>query len=101
MSDYVIISRHPATIEWLKRNPSIPKDTPIVIGNASAVDVAGKVVIGNLPLSLASMAKAILAVEFTGTPPRGMDYSIEDMLMAGATLKGYIVYPFSQLDLID
>jgi hypothetical protein len=100
MSEFVIVSRHPAVLEWLKRFPNIPTDTLVVIGNASMESVAGKIVIGNVPLHLAAKAKVVLAIEYTGTPPRGLEYTLEDMLKAGATLNGYVVSPISLVDFL-
>jgi hypothetical protein len=97
MPEFVIASRHPAVLEWLKRFPDIPKGTPIIMENACADGVAGKIVIGNIPLFLASRAKMVLAVEFEGAPPRGQEYTLEDMLKSGAKLSGYIVTPVNPL----
>ncbi len=88
MEHQVIVSRHPATVEWLKS--LIGEDVP-VLAEATEDDVRGKVVYGNLPLHLACVAKAVYAVEFTGTPPRGKEYSREEMEKAGVQLRGYRV----------
>lgn len=63
----------------------------VITGNAVPDDVAGKVVIGNVPLSLAALAERVDTIEFGGTPPRGQDYSLTEMLAAGAHLKSYTV----------
>jgi len=84
----IIISRHPAAIEFIRE--MIGTGTPI-LASASIDDVRGKVVYGNIPLHLAAAAKMVVAVEFEGTPPRGAEYSLEDMKAAGARLVRYVV----------
>ena len=88
--DSVIISRHPATTEWIK-SCGIGIDAPVITGNATAADVAGKLVYGNIPLHLAALAEAVYAVEFHGSPPRGAEYTVKDMTDAGAHLTCYQV----------
>ena len=84
----IIVSRHPATIEFIKQ--TIGEDLPVV-EQATAVDVEGRVVYGNLPLHLAALCHFVVAVEFAGTPPRGREYTLEDMVQAGARLAKYTV----------
>lgn len=86
----IIVSRHPAAIEFIRQEANLPTDTP-VIAQATAADVAGKTVYGNLPLHLAALAEAVYSVEFTGQPPRGQEYDLAAMVAAGATLRGYRV----------
>jgi hypothetical protein len=84
----IIVSRHPASVEFIKEKTG--KDLP-VLSSAIEADVAGKIVYGNLPLHLASLANTVVAVEFTGVAPRGQEYSVEDMRQAGAHLVAYQV----------
>lgn len=109
--DVVIISRHAAAIDFcLSRwheavtaaadqvgcrsdldkldGGRVPR---VITGNATAEDVAGNVVVGNVPLKLAALARLVLAVEFDGTPPRGGEYTASDMEAAGAKLRPYVV----------
>ena len=67
---FVIISRHAAAIEFIRQADHRFADAPVITGNASAADVAGKVVAGNLPLFLAAEAAEVVSVEFTGAPSR-------------------------------
>ena len=83
----LIVSRHPAAIEWL-RGQGV--DAP-VIESATDSDVRGKTVAGNLPLCLAAAAFKVLAIEFAGDPPRGREYTADDMVNAGAQLCAYSV----------
>lgn len=86
----VIVSRHPAAIEFIRAERPEFAGAP-VLESASASDVAGKVVAGNLPLHLAAWARKVLAVEFTGQAPRGAEYTLADMRAAGARLRAYRV----------
>lgn len=88
---YVIISRHPAAIEFIRRNDARFMTAPVITGNATPDDVRGKVVAGNIPLSLAALANEVVAVEFSGAPPRGAEYTAADMEAAGARLECYVV----------
>jgi hypothetical protein len=86
----VIVSRHPAAIEFIRDAVALPTDTP-VIESATADDVRGRVVYGNLPLHLAAHAAQVVAVEFSGAPPRGQEYDVAAMRAAGARLARYAV----------
>lgn len=97
----VIISRHPATIEFIARHlggeylpglsvglPGVvvvgKEQIPVITGNAAPTAVAGKEVYGNIPLDLAALATEVNAVLFTGAPPRGAEYGLAEMDAAGA-----------------
>jgi len=86
----VIVSRHPAAIEFIRTASVDFADAP-VIAQATADDVRGKVVAGNLPLHLAAVTAEVVAVEFAGAPPRGLEYTLADMQTAGAKLARYRV----------
>lgn len=86
----VIVTRHPATVEFIREVAPEFADAP-VISSATPDDVRGKIVAGNLPLHLAALAAEVWAVEFEEQPPRGQEYSLEDMKAAGAVLRRYKV----------
>lgn len=86
----VIVSRHPAAIEFIRIEAHLDPATP-VLSEATADQVRGKIVYGNLPLHLACHAGVVMALEFTGAPPRGQEYGIKEMLSAGAHLECYRV----------
>ena len=86
--DTIIVSRHPAAIEFIARE--VGSEWP-VLAIATAEDVRGKHVIGNLPLHLAALAGKVTVIEFEGAPPRGQEYSLADMDAAGAVLRSYVV----------
>lgn len=86
----IIVTRHAATVKWLIRE--IPQLTGAeVIKTATPDDIRGKIVYGNLPLPLASLAEEVVNVEFSGEPPRGREYGVKEMDAAGATLAHYQV----------
>ena len=87
----IIVSRHPAAIQFIQEMLGAqPGDIP-VIESATIADVSGAAVYGNLPLHLAVRAAVVVAVEFDGPPPRGREYGLEVMRAAGATLVPYRV----------
>ncbi len=87
----IIVSRHPAAIEFVRQTPEFT-DAP-VMASATAADLIGAVVAGNLPLCLAAQAAEVVAVEFYGPAPRGTEYSMADMVAARAHLARYRVLP--------
>lgn len=93
----VIVSRHPAAIQFLLQQANLPPTTP-VIGSATVEDVRGKVVYGNIPYHLGCEAEMVVAIEFTGTPPRGTEYTIEQMIESGAVLRRYKVQRYNDLE---
>lgn len=98
MADRVIVSRHPAAVEFIRRELPEFADAPVVV-TATLDDVAGKDVAGNLPLDLAAHANTVFAVCFTGTPPRGQEYSLADMDAAGATIRAFRVQAIRYVEL--
>lgn len=88
----VIVSRHPATVEFIRRELPEFANAP-VLATATPEDVAGKEVAGNLPLDLARHAHTVHAVCFSGTPPRGQEYGLEEMDAAGAHIESFRVLP--------
>ena len=86
---HLIVSRHPATVEFLRRE--LGAKVQVISGDATPDDVRGRIVAGNIPLCLAAVAAEILSVEFTRTPPRGREYNAADMVAAGAELRRYTV----------
>lgn len=88
---YIIVSRHPAAIEFIRAHDARFLAAPVITGNAAPEDVRGNIVAGNIPLSLAALADEVVAVEFSGAPPRGAEYTAADMVAAGARLESYVV----------
>lgn len=89
MTRCLIVSRHPAAIEFIRRDARFA--TAPVIEQATEEHVRGCIVAGNLPLHLAALAAEVWAVEFSGPPPRGQEYDLAAMEAAGARLVPYRV----------
>jgi len=89
--EYIIVSRHKATTEFVRSYGAPWADAPQV-ASATADLVRGKSVAGNLPLHLAASAAEVWAVEFSGTAPRGAEYTLAEMKAAGARLAAYTVH---------
>ncbi len=106
----LIVSRHEAAVAFIRnaikdevdinRVVPIERDAagneyiPNVICVRDSVtenDVRGADVIGNLPLHLAALCARYRAVEFSGPAPRGAEYTLDDMIAAGAHLVEYYV----------
>jgi len=87
----VIVTRHDGAVAWLAARGI----TGPVIEQATEADVAGKVVIGNLPLYLAAAAAKVGSIDMPSLPrgQRGEDLSPSEMDAAGATIRWYIVVP--------
>lgn len=100
LADRLIVSRHPAAVEFVRRTAAEFADAPVLL-QAGPQDVRGKVVAGNLPLQLAALAWEVVAVEFEGQPPRGQEYSLAEMEAAGARLRRYIVLSDVQVERLD
>lgn len=90
MAKRVIVTRHPAAVEFIRRTCPVFAHVP-VIESATADDVANAEVAGNLPMHLAALADVVMAVEFDGPAPRGVEYTADDMAACGARLVPYIV----------
>lgn len=91
MNDVIIVSRHQGAVEWVRATAPQFGTAPVITGNATESDVKGKVVVGNVPLHLACLAREVVAIEFTGAPPRGAEYGVAEMEAAGARLARYVV----------
>ncbi len=88
--DRIIVSRHPAAVEFLREELPDWKNVRLV-ASATAADVAGSIVAGNVPLHLAALAAEVICVEFRGDAPRGTEYGVAEMRAAGAQLRRYRV----------
>lgn len=90
---HIIVTRHPAAEAFIRTAAPEFADASCIV-SATADDVRGAVVAGNLPLHLAVLAAEVVAVEFDGAPPRGQEYTLADMETAGAHLARYrVTYP--------
>lgn len=103
----IVVSRHPAAVEFIAQTlgatmvnrpgEQLPSELRLdeevipVISLATPDNVRGRYVYGNLPLHLAVLATMVSVIEFEGTPPRGQEYTLADMIQAGAVLRDYYV----------
>ena len=89
MTDRVIITRHRGLVSWLAARGISGQ----VIDQAEQGDVAGRHVVGNLPLHLAALAESVTTVEMPGftREQRGQDLSPTEMDTAGAVLRCYVI----------
>lgn len=84
----VIVTRHAGAVEWLRRHGVEGE----VVAQADAATVAGRVVVGALPLHLAALAAEVVAIDMNLPPNlRGVDLTPEQMDECGATLRRYRV----------
>lgn len=89
MSNIVIVTRHTGMVEWLKNNNVVGE----VITHATPDNVRGKIVVGVLPMNLASLTDAMVTVDMPGLPAemRGKDLTPEQMDEYGAVMSCYRV----------
>ncbi len=95
----LIVSRHPAAIQFIRMFPGW--EHVQAAQSVTADQVSGRLVAGNLPLHLAAIAREVWSVEFRGAPPRGAEYTLQEMLAAGAVLRRYKVRALGEVPLID
>jgi|SRR3989344_4689199 len=111
--DIIIVSRHPAAIQFCAAHIadrenwnqySIFSDkvefyegeevyTVPIKSSVTPADVTGVEVYGNLPMNLAAVAGGLSVIEFGSNPPRGQEYTLADMEVAGAFIASYKVIP--------
>jgi len=83
----IIVSRHAATIEWLREQGFVGR----VLEHATEEDVADQIVVGNLPLHLAAATWVIGGVEFSvSAEMRGQEMTLE-YLRENAQVRWYAV----------
>jgi hypothetical protein len=99
MNNMIIVTRHPAVVVWLRENVPELADAPILT-SATRADVAGRHVYGVVPLDLADAAWRVSVIAFD-RPPRGAEYSVEEMRAAGARLMTYTVVESSTIPIGD
>ncbi len=84
----IIVSRHAATVEWLREQGY---EGQVIAHIANPEQIAGEIVIGNLPLHLAARAALVGAVEFElPAEMRGQELTLE-WLRENASVRWYTV----------
>jgi putative CRISPR-associated protein (TIGR02620 family) len=90
-TEKVVVTRHPALVEHLVEEGIVNEDTPVLI-HASADDIAGKHVIGILPLHLAALAESVTVVPLSVPPElRGTELSVEQVREFAGLPATYVV----------
>jgi hypothetical protein len=78
--EIVVVTRHPALVEYLIENGIIDQHKTTVVTHATVEQVKGKHVVGVLPLRLAAMAACITEVPLIVPPEmRGVELTVEDI----------------------
>lgn len=87
----VIVARHAGLVEWLRLRGI---EGEVISHVTDVAQVAGKNVVGVLPLNLAAEAITITSVDLPGltAEQRGKELTVEEMDAAGANLQSYTVY---------
>lgn len=89
--DTIIITRHPALLQYLRELGVVHEDTP-VLSHATAEDVRCKHVYGVLPMRLAAEAAALTEVSMNVPAEwRGTELSLEQIKACDPTLTTYVV----------
>lgn len=86
---FLIVTRHAGLVAWLEARGIVGGSIP----HATAENVAGRAVIGALPLHLAALAASVTVVDMPGltAEQRGRDLTPAEMDAAGASLSTFIV----------
>lgn len=99
--DTVVITRHPALVEYLREIGLISHDA-LVLAHASIEDVRNKRVIGVLPMRLAAFARRVIEVPLDLSPEdRGKELSLDRIRqIAGAPVE-YSVFRVDSVSVAD
>lgn len=95
----IIVTRHQGAVEWL-RSQGITGDVLSHVTDVS--QIAGKRVVGALPLHLAVHAAAVGSIDMPALRPeqRGQDLTPAEMDAAGASIQWYVVATESQWEAV-
>lgn len=89
--DKLVVTRHPALVQYLQETGMIDENTPM-LEHATKEDVAGKHVIGVLPLELAAEAECVTTINLNMTKEhRGRELTLEDMKEIAGEIATYKV----------
>jgi hypothetical protein len=91
MKEFVIVTRHPAFLELLRRRGLVPPNTPVV-EHATPEDVRGRHVFGQLPLELAALAASLTTICIdVPQEMRGQELPLEWLLLHAGEARTYRV----------
>ena len=87
----IVVTRHPSLVQHLVELGRITPETP-VIAHATEADVAGRHVIGVLPLRLAAHAASVTEVALNVPPElRGKELTLDDVRRYACATNTYTV----------
>ena len=95
MAKAIIVTRHKDAEKFIREATDLGPEVPC-LEKVTPEEVQGCIVFGNLPMGLAALAQEVVAIEFSGDPPGGREYSIEEMREAGAHLMSYQVHKLGE-----
>ena len=91
----LIVTRHQALVDYIKENTNLLDgvDNPVYLSHANKEDVAGKDVIGVLPLYLAAEAKTVTEVVLENVPQelRGQELDLSQIKKIPVGIRRYKV----------
>ena len=91
MDNTIVVTRHPSLVQHLVELGRITTETP-VIAHATEADVAGRHVIGVLPLRLAAHAASVTEVALNVPPElRGKELTLDDVRRYACATNTYTV----------
>jgi len=91
MRESIVVTRHPALVQYLIELGLVPEGTPVV-AHATAGDVKGKDVYGVLPLRLAVHARRVVEVPLDiPAELRGKELSLEQVKKYAGEPRAYVV----------
>ena len=80
MSDIVIVTRHPALVEYLRELGKVKGDVKVISHVSDPKQIEGKHVIGVLPLHLAALAAKVTVIPLIVPPEkRGKELTLEEV----------------------
>ena len=96
----IIVTRHEATLQWLAEQGITGN---IIDRVTDASQIAGKVVIGNLPPYLMARAELVKTVSFENLPKdkRGFELTLNEMHEFGAYLETFAVFTGYMTKLVE
>jgi len=88
----VIVTRHPALVEYLIEQGLCSKDTKVLSGNVMLFDVLGKHVIGVLPFYLAASAACVTSIDINiPAELRGTELTLEQVRQYAGGISTYSI----------
>lgn len=88
----VVVTRHPALVEYLTERGVVPAGTEVVT-HATAEQVRGRHVFGVLPLHLAAEARRVTEVPlYVPAELRGVELTLEQVRQFAGPLTSYVVF---------